>query len=308
MSTASMPDRSQKAALSHNKSSKFAMQVQKQYAKQQRRKTPRDTLPSPNLDIPLDDYISFVSHLKSSNRILALFGAGLSAASGIPTFRGPGGFWREYDCTQLATPEAFDKDPTLLWHFYNYRRHAALSATPNRAHHALAKLAEKKPQTLAINQNIDESDNFNDPIVPSLAIPHDWPISDAKFPLSPVPPSSLPHCPQCHALLRPDIVWFGEQTPQAVRARIHEWLDGGPVDLMLVIGTSATVWPAAIYIHAARIAGARIAVFNTEVPDNEDVDPSQRLREQDWFFRGDAAAIIPDVLKEVVGVVPDTKR
>ncbi|KAI4270099.1 MAG: hypothetical protein L6R38_007229 [Xanthoria sp. 2 TBL-2021] len=151
-----------------------------------------------------------------------------------------------------------------------------------------------------------ETDNFNNPIVPSLAIPADWPISDARFPLSPVPVSSLPYCPQCDSLLRPDIVWFGEQTPQAARASIHEWLDAGQVDLMLVVGTSATVWPAAIYIHAPRIAGARIAVFNTEEPD-EEVDPSQRLREQDWFLKGDAAAVIPDVLKEVDGVVADTK-
>ncbi|KAL8768496.1 MAG: hypothetical protein Q9209_005287 [Squamulea sp. 1 TL-2023] len=336
-----MADQSRKSATHRNKSSKHATQLQKQYAKQLRRKTPKDALPSPNLDIPLDHYISFVSHLKSSNRILALFGAGLSAASGIPTFRGPGGFWRQHDCTQLATPEAFDKDPTLLWHFYNYRRHLALTARPNRAHHALAKLAEKKPQSLTINQNIDGlcqrvqhspssllsihgslfdikcsdpaccytgTNNFTDPIVPSLAIPQDWPISDARFPLSPAPVSSLPHCPRCDALLRPDIVWFGEQTPRAARARIHEWLDAGPVDLMLVIGTSATVWPAAIYIHSARLAGARIAVFNTELPDEEDLDPSQRMREQDWFFKGDAAAVIPDVLKEVVGVAPDTRR
>lgn len=152
-----------------------------------------------------------------------------------------------------------------------------------------------------------EYDNLSNPIVPSLAIPADWPISDARFPLSPVPVSSLLYCPQCDSLLRPDIVWFGEQTPQAARARIHQWLDAGQADLMLVIGTSATVWPAAIYIHAARIAGARMAVFNTEEPDEEEMDLSQRLRKQDWFFKGDAAAVITDILKEVVGVVADTK-
>ncbi|KAL8676275.1 MAG: hypothetical protein Q9186_007200 [Xanthomendoza sp. 1 TL-2023] len=271
------------------RTSKHAKDIRKQYAKQQRRKTPRDTLPSPTLDIPLDHYISFVTHLKSSKRVLALFGAGLSAASGIPTFRGPGGFWREHDSTQLGTPEAFEKDPSLVWQFTNYRRHTALKAKPNRAHYALAKLAEK---------------HFTNPVVPSLALPTDCPISDARFPLPPIPTPLLPHCPQCKSLLRPAIVWFGEQTVEAARARIHTFLDAGKVDLMLVVGTSATVWPAAIYIHSARIAGARIAVFNTEELDKELQDPSQRLREQDWFFRGDAAAIIPDVLKEVIGVVP----
>ena len=76
---------------------------------------------------------------------------------------------------------------------------------------------------------------------------------------------------------------------------------------MLVVGTSSTVWPAAIYIHSARIAGARIAVFNTEDPDLEVSDESQKLTKKDWFFKGDAGVVIPDVLKEVVGTIPRTK-
>ena len=83
--------------------------------------------------------------------------------------------------------------------------------------------------------------------------------------------------------------------------RIHSWLDGGKVDLMLVVGTSATVWPAANYIHAARLAGAKIAVFNMEEPDAE--NGSGGIGEQDWFFRGDAAEVLPELMKEVVGVI-----
>ena len=124
-------------------------------AKQQRRKIPTGLLPDPDLDIAPEAYDSFVSHLKSSTRILALFGAGLSAASGIPTFRGAGGFWRNHDAMELATPGAFFKDPAMVWQFYNYRRHVSLRAKPNRAHIALAALAEKKPGFLAITQNID---------------------------------------------------------------------------------------------------------------------------------------------------------
>ena len=135
--------------------SKFAEELRKRYAKQQLRKIPTGTLPLATLDIPLELYVSFVEHLKSSTRILALFGAGLSAASGVPTFRGAGGFWREHDATELATPEAFNRDPSFAWQFYNHRRHLALKATPNRAHVALAKLAAKKPHFLAISQNID---------------------------------------------------------------------------------------------------------------------------------------------------------
>lgn len=146
---------SQLASRPKHSSKKFAEELRKKYAKQQQRKVPTSTLPTATLDIPLDHYASFVEHLKSSTRILALFGAGLSAASGVPTFRGAGGFWRGHDATELATPGAFYRDPSFVWQFYNYRRHVALKATPNRAHLGLAKLAEKKPDFLAISQNID---------------------------------------------------------------------------------------------------------------------------------------------------------
>ena len=146
-----------------------------------------------------------------------------------------------------------------------------------------------------------------DPIVPSFLLSDDHDLSDVRFPIKSIPVSSLPKCPRCACLLRPAIVWFGEQVPWPLRERIHSWLDEGTVDLMLVVGTRAEVWPAAIYIHCARLAGARIAVFNTEEPDVEICDPSQQLREQDWFFKGDASAIIPEVLKETVGLVPDIK-
>lgn len=138
--------------------SKFADELRKKYAKQQQRKIPTGLLPTPTLEIPLESYTSFVEHLKSSRRILALFGAGLSAASGVPTFGGKDAFWRDHDAAELATPAAFTRDPSFAWQFYNWRRHIALEAHPNRAHIALAKLAEKKPEFLAISQNIDSKE------------------------------------------------------------------------------------------------------------------------------------------------------
>lgn len=147
-----------------------------------------------------------------------------------------------------------------------------------------------------------EADNFADPIVPALELAEDYNVADVEFPLMDIPANDLPHCPQCGSILRPAVVWFGEPLPRPAIDRIHQWLDGGKVDLMLVVGTSATVWPAANYIHAARVAGARIAVFNIEKPEEEEEeDPVIGLREQDWFFEGDAAAMIPDLLKEVIG-------
>ena len=101
------------------------------------------------------DLESFQKHLRYSDRVLALCGAGLSAASGLPTFRGAGGLWRSYDAVSLATPEAFARDPSLVWQFYNYRRHMALQAKPNPAHYALAELARRKKGFLTLSQNVD---------------------------------------------------------------------------------------------------------------------------------------------------------
>ncbi|KAJ7742171.1 putative SIR2 family histone deacetylase [Mycena maculata] len=318
----------------------LANELWQRYAAQQKRKI---TEPAPSQspsEIRPEDYLSFTTHLKSSTRILGLFGAGLSAASGIPTFRGAGGFWREYDSMTLATPSAFSKNPALVWQFYSYRRHCALRAKPNKAHLALAELAKKKPDFFSISQNIDglcqradhpagniqtvhgslfsnrctectyvENDNFTDPLVPAFALPDDVDPSDPEFPLKDIPVEDLPRCPECAALLRPNVVWFGESLPQEAVTRIDDWIAGGgtpdksKIDLMLVVGTSALVYPAAGYIHTARARGARIAVFNMEEPTEE--GPSSRLRDGDWFFKGDAAILLPKLLKGIIGVVAE---
>ncbi|KAJ6470214.1 putative SIR2 family histone deacetylase [Mycena vitilis] len=309
----------------------FANELWQRYAAQQKRNLPAaDPEPSPSSasEISPEDYASFTGHLKSSTRILALFGAGLSAASGIPTFRGAGGFWREYDCMTLATPSAFAKDPALVWQFYSYRRHCALRAKPNNAHIALAELAKKKPRFLAISQNIDglcqraghppenietvhgslfsnrctecpyiEHDNFKDPLVPAFALPDSVDAADARFPLKTIAAADLPRCPACSALLRPDVVWFGESLPAAALERVDTWMDDGAIELLLVVGTSALVYPAAGYVHAARLRGARIAVFNMENPKSGEEGSTARLGEGDWFFKGDAAVLIPALLE-----------
>jgi NAD-dependent SIR2 family protein deacetylase len=105
--------------------------------------------------IPAADLQSFREHLHKSTRILALLGAGLSASSGLPTFRGAGGMWRAFDATALATPEAFEADPGLVWQFYSFRRHMAVNAKPNRAHYALAELAKKNANFVTLSQNVD---------------------------------------------------------------------------------------------------------------------------------------------------------
>ena len=102
-----------------------------------------------------EDVESFRKHLRFSDRIVALCGAGLSASSGLPTFRGAGGLWRQVDATSLATPEAFGQNPGLVWQFYSYRRHMALGVKPNAAHFALAELAKRKRGFQTLTQNVD---------------------------------------------------------------------------------------------------------------------------------------------------------
>lgn len=105
--------------------------------------------------VPAGDLQSFSEYLQGCDRIMALLGAGLSASSGLPTFRGAGGLWRSHDAISLATPEAFNADPGLVWQFYSYRRHMALQAQPNRAHLALAELARRKSNFITLSQNVD---------------------------------------------------------------------------------------------------------------------------------------------------------
>lgn len=279
------------------------------------------------------DLDSFSAHLNSSSRILALCGAGLSAASGLPTFRGAGGYWREYDAMDLATPEAFSRDPSLVWQFYNYRRHMALQAQPNRAHLALAELARKKEDFLTISQNVDglspraghprkslellhgslfevkctnfycdhvDKENYTDPICPALKLAESGEdISSAEEPLKDVEIEDLPQCPKCKtSLLRPGVVWFGESLPASTLERVDNWMsDERGIDLLIVIGTSAQVYPAAGYIMSSRTKGARVAVVNTETPDQE----AGKLQKGDWFFQGDAAVVIPKMLECVTG-------
>ncbi|USP81638.1 uncharacterized protein yc1106_08912 [Curvularia clavata] len=298
--------------------------------------------------VPQEQLESFQQHLNKSTRILALLGAGLSASSGLPTFRGAGGLWRTHDATSLATPEAFERDPALVWQFYSYRRHMALKAKPNAAHYALAELARKKDEFITLSQNVDglspraghpsdklkllhgslfdvkcsdffckyfERNNFMDPIVPALALPSDesdpttdaavaareLDISDINVDLPEIDYAHLPRCPECkRGLLRPGVVWFGEALPRSVIDDVDAFIsDRRGIDLIMVIGTSARVYPAAGYVDHARMKGARVAIINM---DPNDI-PAGGLQDGDWFFQGDAAQIVPDLLRSVIGEI-----
>ena len=163
-----------------------------------------------------------------------------------------------------------------------------------------------------------EKNNYTDPIVPALALPtseedptttaalaaRELDISDESVPIPELSYKHLPQCPKCkRGLLRPGVVWFGEQLPSKVLQDIDDWMmEKKEIDLIMVVGTSAKVYPAAGYVDLARARGARVAIINM---DPNDVTAGG-LRKGDWFFQGDAAQILPEILKNVIGELKET--
>jgi NAD-dependent deacetylase len=222
--------------------------------------------------------------LRGARHVVALTGAGISAESGVPTFRGPGGLWRNFRPEDLATPQAFARDPRLVWEWYDWRRQTLAQVQPNAGHRALAGSA-----AVLITQNVDglhERAGQRDVIRLHGSI---WQlrclqcgkqVHDESAPLASLPP----HCP-CGGMQRPGVVWFGEGLPE------EEWSRAGreaaSCDVMLVIGTSAVVYPAASLIPRARQAGARVMEVNLEeTPVSAQVDLS---------LRGKAGEILPEL-------------
>jgi NAD-dependent deacetylase len=175
-------------------------------------------------------------------RIVVLTGAGVSADSGIPTFRGAGGLWREFRAEDLATPEAFRRDPMLVWEWYEWRRKLIREAKPNAAHEALARIAD----AVIVTQNVDglhARAGSRDVVELHGSILRVRCVREGTRTLHEEPYQELPPRCECGALLRPDVVWFGEMLPEEALARAAAAVQGA--DLMLVIGTSGVVYPAA---------------------------------------------------------------
>ena len=222
--------------------------------------------------------------LRSAKAISVLTGAGISAESGVPTFRGAGGLWKNFRPEDLATEEAFKRDPKLVWEWYDWRRGLIAEAQPNPGHYAIA------PYTI-ITQNVDGlhqkagSRNVlevHGSIWRLRCMVCDFNAEDDRVPLPVLPP----RC-QCGALLRPGVVWFGEGLPSdvwdnAIRAvRTSE--------ILLVVGTSAVVYPAASLAPLAKRAGAMVIEINPdETPISASVDHS---------IRGFAGEILPQLLE-----------
>ncbi|KAI1124733.1 DHS-like NAD/FAD-binding domain-containing protein [Nemania abortiva] len=269
----------------------------------------------------------FHAKLQKSSRIVALCGAGLSVASGLQTFRDPGGFWTNEQADELASPEKFETDPDLVWLFYSHRRHTSLQVAPNPGHHALAELARARPEFFwapglsqvaghpkeqlrmlhgsLFDLKCNDAKRFDDPLCPALApasrdleggLPS-MPLLDPKQQVPRIPASELPHCPQCGTLLRPGIVRFREELDSEMLGEIKAWIDEKPVDLVLSVGTAAEVWPAAGFVVQARKQGAALAVVNT---DTENLGAARDLKYGDFIFVGDSAELSPKLFEPLI--------
>jgi len=184
----------------------------------------------------------------------------------VPTFRGPEGLWRQFRAEELATPWAFARDPKLVWEWYDWRRQIMAGCQPNAAHHTLVEIEHTVPNFVLITQNVDglHQRAGSRQVLPlhgdiwQVRCTREGTVSrHEEVPLSVLPP----YC-GCGALLRPDVVWFGENLDQAILNAA--WQAAEACSLMLVIGTSAVVQPAASLPYRAKRAGAKIIEFNVE--------------------------------------------
>jgi NAD-dependent deacetylase len=178
-------------------------------------------------------------------RVLVITGAGVSAESGIPTFRGKDGYWRNLDQTKLATPEAFARDPNLVWNWYRERRQRIRKAQPNSAHRAIAKLAVQAGKFLLVTQNVDDLHlraglpadkmvQIHGDIFMTRCSRCDFRRYEHEHDVG-----SLPKCPECYEFMRPGVVWFGEQLDAAKIEIVEKFMTGGDCDLVIVAGTTA---------------------------------------------------------------------
>jgi NAD-dependent deacetylase len=228
--------------------------------------------------------------LAAASAVAVLTGAGISAESGIPTFRGAGGLWRSFRAQDLATSEAFAADPKLVWSWYDWRRGQIAAAEPNAGHRALAQLRTRFPRFTLATQNVDGL-HARAGHTDALKLHGDiWTLrctacgrerEDVRTPLPELPPRG-----SCGALERPGVVWFGETLPDDVWDQAQQ--AASEAGVFLVIGTSAVVYPAAGLVHLAKDAGAVVVEINVEET------PLSHLVDICW--RVPAAQALPELL------------
>lgn len=246
---------------------------------------------------------SLVEILRNISRLAVLTGAGISAESGIPTFRGEEGLWKKFRAEELATPAAFSQNPRLVWEWYDWRRGIIAQKEPNAGHQVLAQWEKVFPGLSLITQNIDGlhqkagSKNISElhGNIWKLRCTEEGSVTENhETPLKEIPPL----CPSCRALLRPHVVWFGESLDPAILNKA--FLLSSSCEVMFVIGTSAVVQPAASLPIAASEAGAKVVEINP--------DPTPLTSYADFSFRGKSGEILPVIDRELQRVLRAQKE
>jgi len=229
--------------------------------------------------------------LAGAEAVAVLTGAGVSAESGVPTFRDEGGLWRGRRPEELATPEAFRRNPIEVWAFYRWRIESLRAVAPNPGHFALARLEAERDRFWLLTQNVDGlhasagSTRVTElhGSIRSARCTRCGGESEVEAALAGLAPNVVPACPACEGPLRPAVVWFGEPLPHRALAVAEEAVSG--CALMLVVGTSGVVQPAASFAWTARSRGARVIEVNpASTPISEIADVS---------LRGGSARLLP---------------
>ncbi len=235
---------------------------------------------------------ALIERLRAAHRVVALTGAGVSAESGVPTFRdAQTGFWSKFKPEDLATPSAFVRQPKVVWEWYEYRRQLVAQAQPNPAHYALAQMERRFPEFQLITQNVDglharagsqrvlelHGNITRTKCFDEGTIITSWPDTGE------VPP----RCPNCGGLLRPDVVWFEEPMPAAETELAFRL--SRTCEVFLCIGTSALVHPAALLPREAQTAGAVLVEINPQ--------PTALTDGADFVLSGPAGTVMPALLK-----------
>ena len=228
--------------------------------------------------------------LQQARSVAVLTGAGVSAESGVPTFRDTNGLWNQYRVQDLATPSAFARDPKVVWEWYNWRRGVLAEVKPNAGHYALAELEKRLPAFTLITQNVDGLHELAGSRNVLRLHGSVWSVRciacrresmDKRIPMPEIPP----RC-ECGGLLRPGVVWFGEALPTKIWKAAEA--AARAADLFLVIGTSAVVYPAAGLAQLAKSSGARMVEINiAETPLSGEIDQ---------FLQGPSGELLPQLI------------
>jgi NAD-dependent deacetylase len=234
------------------------------------------------------------SYLRKATRVVALTGAGVSQESGLRTFReAQTGLWAQHKPEDLASPEAFARNPKLVWDWYAMRRSKVAEVQPNPGHFALAEMARRIPDFTLVTQNVDGlHSKAGNPLVLELhgnisrvrcaacgVYAENWPEAG----------ENVPRCVHCNGLLRPDVVWFGEALPREILEKAVE--AARRCEVFFSLGTSGLVQPAASLAHAARNKGALIVEIN--------LAPTPLTEKADFFLQGKSGEVLPELVRVV---------